>query len=469
VDTARILRTGGVAALTFGQMAMGTPPATLLLQRRAVAAAAAPTAGLAGQNLDLALMLADGSDKGMVDPAFEAHLGPIGHWAQAVWNRWLPLKQLFQLAANANVKLAQAIRPWSVTYGPAAAFVGTAARLQWVVHDAVTVLTDAGRTLRLDLDPPAAVAKEVKAAVRRWRWRTVEGSHHSLFSGGAGRGATMDPLWKLLRSNERSEDWNPSLRGALRSAIAGRQWPQARCFRAGFAVHPKCLFCVYGACTDSSSATMAVRAARPASRSGTWPSSPLNALANDVPAVSAALPPPTQQQLDQAPVGTCNHRVWHCPRLAVQRRRHAPEAMLTGSVNVSQDNVGTAAFERALFASIAHDVPPPTVGDTFTWVVEPAGGTINGVIYTDGSRLDGRRCWPEMVGLLWPWTALGRSRRRRTGFHRIGSTTFLAVRLGRWSRQLREPSQEPHIVLTAVRVWMHSAMAKSGRLWTDVR
>ena len=50
----------------------------------------------------------------MADPAFEAHLAPLVHWAQAVWNKWLPLKHLFQLAAVANVKLAEGIRPWSV-------------------------------------------------------------------------------------------------------------------------------------------------------------------------------------------------------------------------------------------------------------------------------------------------------------------------------------------------------------------
>ena len=102
----------------------------------------------------------------------------------------------------------------------------------WVVRDAVTVLTNAGRTLRLDLDPLAVLAKEIKA---RWRWRTVEGSHHSLDSGGARRRATMDPIWKLLRSSENSENWKPSLRGALLSAIADRQWPQVCCLIAGFA------------------------------------------------------------------------------------------------------------------------------------------------------------------------------------------------------------------------------------------
>ena len=78
VDTSRVLRTGGVAALTFGQSPLGVSPSILVQQRRVVAAAAAPSCGACGQNLDLALVLADGSATGRVDPAYEAHAGP---WA----------------------------------------------------------------------------------------------------------------------------------------------------------------------------------------------------------------------------------------------------------------------------------------------------------------------------------------------------------------------------------------------------
>jgi hypothetical protein len=186
VDTSRVLRTGGVAALTFGQVTTGTPPSTLLQQRRAVTVAAAPSAGASGQNLDLALMLADGSATGRVDPAFDAHAGPIGHWAQAVWNGWLPIRHLSQIVVDARVRLAKATHPWRVVYGPAAALLCTATRLKWTVHDAVTIVTDEGRTLRLELDPPVVVVRAVHEAVRRWRWRSIEKSHNSLRSNGLG-------------------------------------------------------------------------------------------------------------------------------------------------------------------------------------------------------------------------------------------------------------------------------------------
>ena len=81
VNTNKLNRTGGAAALTWGQEALGVPPATLLQQRRAVMAAGNTGCGFGGQNLDLALILADGSATGKVDPAFVAHSGPMGHWA----------------------------------------------------------------------------------------------------------------------------------------------------------------------------------------------------------------------------------------------------------------------------------------------------------------------------------------------------------------------------------------------------
>ena len=54
----------------------------------------------------------------------------------------------------------------------------------------------------------------------------------------------MEPITKLLKSKANNEEWNLELRGSLRSAIAGRQYPQARVFAAGWAERNKCLFCL---------------------------------------------------------------------------------------------------------------------------------------------------------------------------------------------------------------------------------
>ena len=41
-----------------------------------------------GQNLGMAMVVADGSKKGRADPAYDAHSLPIGEWAMAVRERW---------------------------------------------------------------------------------------------------------------------------------------------------------------------------------------------------------------------------------------------------------------------------------------------------------------------------------------------------------------------------------------------
>ena len=83
VDTSRVLRTGGTSALMWGMEPLGVPPSTLLLQRLAAAPAAHPGESMCGQDLDLALILADGSAKGMADPAFVAHT--LGQWDIGRW------------------------------------------------------------------------------------------------------------------------------------------------------------------------------------------------------------------------------------------------------------------------------------------------------------------------------------------------------------------------------------------------
>ena len=98
VCSKKLMRTGGVSALTFGQAATGVSNTNLLQQRRAVALATAPRAGLGGQNLDLALALADGNQPGRPDPAHGAHAQPIGMWSEAIWQNWPPtgmMKKLF--------------------------------------------------------------------------------------------------------------------------------------------------------------------------------------------------------------------------------------------------------------------------------------------------------------------------------------------------------------------------------------
>ena len=95
-----------------------------------VAAATAPTAGGCGQQLDLALVMADGSNRGKADPAFAAHIDPIGQLALAIWEKWLPREAMLKLAVEALDLAVKRQRPWAYCTGPGAAFILSAARLR---------------------------------------------------------------------------------------------------------------------------------------------------------------------------------------------------------------------------------------------------------------------------------------------------------------------------------------------------
>ena len=77
--------------MTYGVATSGVSDAMLDMQRRVAAPLASPGAGSGGQNVDLALFLADENSKGRADPAYAAHMDVIGQWAAAVWNQLAPL------------------------------------------------------------------------------------------------------------------------------------------------------------------------------------------------------------------------------------------------------------------------------------------------------------------------------------------------------------------------------------------
>ena len=152
-------------------------------------------------------MIADGDNKGKADPAFAAHTDVISHWAQAVWNKWLPIHNLQTSLDDARARVAEAAQPWRVVYGPAAALVSTLQRLGWSINGVTEFVTDKRRILDLTVDPPVMIARQSDVAVRRWRCRNLADAHPSLPLDGA----NFDPILKLLSAKSKSEDWNPIL------------------------------------------------------------------------------------------------------------------------------------------------------------------------------------------------------------------------------------------------------------------
>ncbi len=97
-------------------------------------------------------------------------------WAEATWCQWLPRHEIIQLVEFALAMVENGAIAWAKVRGPAAAFVATALRLGWVVHDALHLTTDRGVAIDLQRDSPAFVTAEVRKAVWRWRWRRAKPS-----------------------------------------------------------------------------------------------------------------------------------------------------------------------------------------------------------------------------------------------------------------------------------------------------
>lgn len=87
VDTAGLFRIG-LKTMTYGASIMGVADGMFRSHRQVASAIAALGAGSGGQNIDIALIFADGGPKGKADPAFDAHMMPICEWAMVCWEGW---------------------------------------------------------------------------------------------------------------------------------------------------------------------------------------------------------------------------------------------------------------------------------------------------------------------------------------------------------------------------------------------
>ncbi len=327
VNTAGLVRTGGLPAMAYGCEVSGVSPQMLLAQRRA--AAAAVSAAAAGKDLNLSLILADATPRQATDPAFPAHVDVIGGWAEAVWSSWVPRRVLAKLAAAARLKLAVAAKPWAAVTGPAAATVATMARIGWTLTSESTACTDDGTLLNFAVDPPVVVKRHVVGSVRRWQWKQVAVDAHSLHEALTrhGVGAAIDPIRRLLAADVPALQWFGGQRAALRSAMVRGQWTQARLCAAGLVDDPRCRLCV-----SLSHRSMDLH----------QPHQPAS------PAAAAAAATHAHDDGDDAiPIGSEAHRCV-CPTLLADRASPAAAAV-------------ARQFQAARDASTLIDAPPPSI------------------------------------------------------------------------------------------------------------
>ena len=227
----------------------------------------------------------------------------------------------------------------------------------------------------------------------RWRWAQVEARLPSMLSGlalmvagvpeeqrkiaeqayerGPGCGAFMQPIMQLLKPQaQRSAAWTGQHASALLSAIADRQWTQARHYRAGHCVEgPNCLLCVRaGRCT--------------------------------------------QESRDPRFTGTLTHRLFVCPSLEPEREKHMP-AWLRDIVRTHMRPDYTLPSELVVFLTrglVGHPrawLPRPAEAGTFHWQVQPADGYVTGKLYVDGSQRDAEaRFYGCCARRGWAFTAV---------------------------------------------------------------
>ena len=244
VNTVQMTRTAGVPMIMYGCEVFGVSDSALDTVRSRVANGASTST--AGKNAVLTLTAIDG-EAGTLDPSFEAHVGPVKHWALCVWGSWFPVNVLQDTLTAAKAKVAAAAgSPWSAANGPTTALCVTLTRLGWSMVDYCTLVNDLGTSVHLELDSPMAVASLVKDSVRRWRWKQVAdilpGLVPSWLDSGTGAPTQRDTIVGCFASIGRllkgklppklagavGALWEPKCRGDLHSAVIGGQWSQVR-------------------------------------------------------------------------------------------------------------------------------------------------------------------------------------------------------------------------------------------------
>ncbi len=426
----KFLTTGGMSALTYGDDCCGVSDDTLLKRRRAVAGVVA--ARCKGRDIDLTLAMAEAPGSRNVDPAYAAHALPLCRWAEAAWSTWVPLKLMHRSMALATAKVARARRPWGAVNGTASAAVATAARIGWVFEDAVTLHTDRGTTLDLQLDPPIVVKQEVLEAVRRWRWRRIADKHPQLAAGSPDGEQALDHVRRLLAPAARHDEWGAPQQAALRSAVNNGQWPQARMEAAGIVGDGSCRLC---AATCSHGGVLPPRgsldhrilhcplvlATARGMLSTTWPQLRLirctarrllglPADAGDD-ANGAVLLPRRRQRPPRrrGPDADDDHvdaeheartregaRRWGCAAGWVTElingegphREQAARVVEKAIANAWDRTRNLLAWTRGLVAMPLAPDMNRTVEGSFQWDVQPADTVVSGTFYTDGSVFD---------------------------------------------------------------------------------
>ena len=185
----------------------------------------------------------------------------------------------------------------------------------------------------------------------------------------------MTPVWKLLKSKQNDEERNPTCRGALRSALAGRQYPQVRVFVAGWSEHNRCVLCLNNlvqadltrGVSESCSSNPRARAwcgydaiAPTASTGFVLPREVELARTKDNEQHHKSEPViATADQISRAPIGSNNHRIWKCQAGPMKEARAKWTRADDRTMEASCDTSGHPVWERGFTPQSSKFRPSP--------------------------------------------------------------------------------------------------------------
>ena len=274
-NTRMAVQATAMPSIGYGAETAGISNAALGRVRSLVNTAAGTPTG--GGNWEAELFARDAAH-GRFDPAFDAHAKPLAAWATAWWDGWRPTDQLAKSFERADSQL-RAINPddgnlWSHVRGPTAAAIATASRIGWFFSAPDKLHADDGESFDLSRDSPAAIVNAIHHAVIRWRGANVLQSHTAtrtlLQSPPCSPPAGVLPVayedWRRAKAmasvrlgvasldnivNGRKHpaipgSWQKKYAPYMASAMANKQWPQARCAAArsdGWAKDDTCRLC----------------------------------------------------------------------------------------------------------------------------------------------------------------------------------------------------------------------------------
>ena len=171
VNTAAMTQSAAAATMLYGVECCGIGDSMLEECRRTAAKACVGSAG--GKSATRSLYAIDGAH-GTADPAFVAHTNPITYWALAWWENWLDQDSLVTAFQSTKEKLSGAKGTvWANVKGPAGALIASAERIGWRFENAYTAFDEQGLKVDFRLDSPAAIKRQVKKSVRRWRLNQI--------------------------------------------------------------------------------------------------------------------------------------------------------------------------------------------------------------------------------------------------------------------------------------------------------